>query len=232
MWGLIGTLSASLTLSVCHGGEAVREPPAAPASGDGDRGDGQVEPASAFEPMPTGRTRPSMLLLDPPPGLRRPPSGDELADARREFRIHCRDLLLVSRSRSGARMVAGILEEAAAAEKDPCVQWVLLEQSIRLGTASGDPRRIESAVDLAADLFLIDPIRAELDALGDIPLRALAPGRAEDVARAAERIAGEIPEERFRDRRTAWTLAADAWKRAGQPSRAKAAGTKAVSPGR
>ncbi len=213
-----------------HGGDADDDRGVVtPNTADTEAANGAVEPAVAVAPMPTGPARPSVLLLDPPVGPRRPPPDDDLKAVRRAFRAQCRDLLRVSRTRSGARMAAALLEEAAATEKDPCLKWVLLEESIRLGSASGEPQRIESAVELAAEHFRIDAVRTELDALDDIPLRALEPNRAIGVAEAAERIAESAEaEERPRDRAAAWGLAAEAWKRAGDGPRAKAARAAAI----
>jgi len=185
--------------------------------------DGVVQ-ASASVPMPTGRTRPSMLLIDPPPGLRSPPDDETLEPVRRAFRAQCRDLLRVARSHSGARLAANVLEQAAAEEDDPTLKWVFLEESIRLGAASGDPTRIESAVALAAEHFRFDAIGVELEALGDIPLRVLRPDRAAEVAKSAERLATSLAaDERPRERVIALGLAADAWKLAGDSRRAAAA---------
>jgi hypothetical protein len=222
VWSAVvwGALSAAVGL----GQDADVRPPVVTAGG-WPQSDGEtVDPAMAVDPMPTGPARPSMLLLDPPAGLRKPPSARDLEPSRRAFRTMCRDLLRVSQTRNGARMAAVVLEEAAAAEEDPCLKWVFLEESIRLAAAIGDPGRIESAVSLAADHFRIDGLRTELDALGDIPLRALEPARAVDVANAAERIAGSVAAEgRPRERAIAWALAADAWKRAGEQTRAQTA---------
>ena len=183
-----------------------------------------VDQASASVPMPTGRTRPSMLLIDPPPGLRAPPDEETLEPVRRAFRAQCRDLLRVARSYSGARLAANVLEQAAAEEDDPTLKWVFLEESIRLGAASGDPTRIESAVALAAEHFRFDAIGMELEALGDIPLRVLRPDRAAEVAKSAERLATSLAaDERPRERVIALGLAADAWKLAGDSRRAAAA---------
>lgn len=231
---LLGVLGTALVGGPAHGGDrdddrgvvtaAAPDTDVPDPSKAGDAAKGAVEPATAVTPMPMGPARPSMLLLDPPAALRRPPADDDLEAARRAFRTHCRDLLRVSRTHSGARMAAAILEEAAVTEKDPCLKWVLLEESIRLGSASGEPQRIASAVELAAEHFRIDTVRTELDALNDIPLRALDPSRASGVAEAAERIAtSPAAEGRPRDRSAAWSLAAEAWKRAGDVSRAKAA---------
>jgi hypothetical protein len=228
----IVVLSLALAGSVGVAEEPDHEPadPAVVTAGGGDGvAEEKVDPAMAVEPMPTGPARPSMLLLDPPAGLRKPPSARDLEPSRRAFRTICRDLLRVSRTRNGARMAAVILEEAAAAEEDPCLKWVFLEESIRLAAAIGDPGRIESAVSLAADHFRIDGLRTELDALGDIPLRALEPARAVDVANAAERIAASVAAEgRPRERAIALELAADAWKRAGEQTRAQTASLAAA----
>jgi len=227
--GLLAILGIAVATGMSHGHEPEGEPSVVTAGGGTAERETAVDPATAVEPMPTGPARPSMLLLDPPPGLRRPPSAEDLEPSRRAFRTYCRDLLRVSRTRTGARMATVVLEEAAATEEDPCLKWVFLEESIRLAAAIGDPGRIESAVALTTEHFRIDGLRTELDALGDIPLRALAPARAVDVARAAERIATKAAaEDRPRERATAWGLAADAWKRAGEPARARTASAAAA----
>jgi len=225
---LLGVLGTVLAGPLAHGGDrnddrgvVTADVPDAPGEGDGSVPGGET--AVATHPMPLGPARPAMLLLDSA-GPRQLPAGDDLDAARRVFRVQCRDLMRVSRTHAGARMAAALLEEAAVTEKDPCLKWVLLEESIRLGSASGEPQRIESAVELAAEYFRIDAVRTELDALDDIPLRALDPVRASAVAEAAERIAtSPAAEGRPRDRSAEWVLAADAWKRAGNTPRATAA---------
>ncbi|NBV44779.1 MAG: hypothetical protein EBR86_03870 [Planctomycetia bacterium] len=226
-WG--GLAVVGLATGTGHGQEPEGVPDVVTARAESGEVETAVDQATAVEPMPTGPARPSMLLLDPPPGLRRPPSAEDLEPLRRAFRTQCRDLLRVSRTRTGARMATVVLEEAAVMEEDPCLKWVFLEESIRLAAAIGDPDRIESAVALTTEHFRIDGLRTELDALRDIPLRALAPARAVDVARAAERIAAKAAaEDRPRERATAWGLAADAWKRAGEPERARTASAAAA----
>lgn len=202
---------------------AGRAPPARHALATGGE-QGGAAPAAAVAPMAVGPKRPAALLLDPPAGYGPPPDDADLEPIRAIFRDECRDLLRVARSHLGARMVAGVLEEAAAVEKDAVLRWVLLEETLRLSVASGEPKRIASAVALATEHYRFDALQTELDALSDIPQRVLRPERIREIATAAERLAAAATAaDRPHERRAAWKLAADSWRRTGDRGRTESA---------
>jgi len=222
--GLAAVVTALVTMAIEAAEPAAGRDPAerhALAAGGDQSG---TTPAAAVAPMAAGPRRPAALLLDPPAGYGPPPDEADLEPIRAIFRDECRDLLRVARSHLGARMVAGVLEEAAAVEKDAILRWVLLEETLRLAVASGEPKRIASAVALAAEHYRFDALQAELDALSGIPQRVLRPERIREIAAAAERVAAAAAAaDRPRERGAAWKLAADSWRRAGDRGRTESA---------
>ncbi len=147
---------------------------------------------------------------------REPPSQRALVDARAELKDRYRELLFRARSSAGAELAAETFLEAAIAEEDRALKWLLMAEARRLGSASGNAAVISRAITLASATYDFDALDMEYRALAEIPLRGISPTRSVRLAESAERLAmrAEI------DGRIGLALAAQdlsirAWQRAG-----------------
>jgi hypothetical protein len=152
-----------------------------------------------------------------PPGyLDRPPSQRDLVDARAELQRRFGPPLARVNSAAGANHAAELLLDAAVAEEDRSLKWLLLAEARRLAVAAGNALVVDQAVVLASASYDFDEIATELTALGEIPLRGLDPGRAALLAQVAERLATRAEaDDRFDEARDAQMLAVRAWQRSG-----------------
>jgi len=174
---------------------------------------GEAPPAA--EESATGG-RPVMTALPPAASGRQPPSPRALVDARSELQRRYRELLFRSGTSAGADRAAETFLEAAAAEPDRALKWLLLAEARRLGTATGNAAAISRAVTLASATYDFDALDLEYRALAEIPLRGVSPSRAGAVAEAAEGVATRAEIDRRRDLAlAAQDLAIKAWQRAG-----------------
>lgn len=178
-----------------------------------------VAAATAAEPP-----RPVMREL-PPGGLERPPSQRDLVDARAELQRRFREPLGRAGTAAGANRAAEMLLDAARAEEDRGLKWLMLTEAGRLAAAAGNALMVDQAIVLASASYEFDEIAVELRVLGEIPLRALDPGRALTLAQVAERLATRAEaDHRLDDAVAAQTLALRSWQRAGnQDAAVKAA---------
>jgi hypothetical protein len=147
---------------------------------------------------------------------REPPSQRQLVDARATLKERYRELLFRAKSSAGAEFAAETFLEAAIAEEDRALKWLLMAEARRLGAASGNAAVISRAITLASATYDFDALDMEYRSLAEIPLRGLSPQRAVGVAEAAARVAtraevdGRIPLALVSQ-----DLAIKAWQRAG-----------------
>ncbi|MFM8379736.1 MAG: hypothetical protein ACKOB1_10485, partial [Planctomycetia bacterium] len=166
--------------------------------------------------------RPTMRQLAASPTLAAPPSKRELVDARAALNARFKGPLSHTETAAGARTAATMLLDAAHDETEPALKWLLLDEARRLGAAAGSAEIVSRAITLTSAVFDVDELAAELESLGEIPLRALDPGRAGRLAEAAERIAARADTDGRPDLATdARLLAYKAWQRAGNPAAAR-----------
>lgn len=164
--------------------------------------------------------RPVMREL-PAAALDRPPSQRDLVDARAELRRRFREPLFRADTAAGANRAAEVLLDAAIAEPDRAVKWAMLAEARRLAVAAGNALAVDQAIVLSAANYEFDEIAAELQALHEIPLRALDPGRAMRLAEVAERLATRAEaDRRLDDAIAAQSLAVRAWQRTGNTAAA------------
>jgi len=157
----------------------------------------------------------------PAAALDRPPSPRDLVDARAELRRRFREPLFRADTAAGANRAAEVLLDAAIAEPDRAVKWAMLAEARRLAVAAGNALAVDQAIVLASANYAFDEIAAELQALHEIPLRALDPGRAMRLAEVAERLATRAEaDRRLDDAIAAQSLAVRAWQRTGNTAAA------------
>lgn len=172
-------------------------------------------------------SRPSMRDIAPAPGGGAVPSGAALSRARARFRRRYGGMAAAARSRTGAIRSAEALLGDAAAESSAALRWVLLEEARRLAVAAGDADAVSRAVRVAAADFGIDGLRLEYRSLREIPLRALRPDDAAELARRAESLATSAETDgRPTVALDALALATRAWQSAGRTDEARAAAVR------
>lgn len=182
-------------------------PPARPARGD------EADARTAATDPPG---RPVMRQLGAAGAATALPTAQDIALARPEFRRRFREPLSHAASAAGARQAAETMLAAAGTEPDRAIRWLLLDESRRLGEASGQASLVARAIAAASAAYDFDAIDAELRSLKQIPLRGLDASRAAGVALAAERIAVRAAADERPDRTVAAEmLAYRAWQRAG-----------------
>jgi hypothetical protein len=153
------------------------------------------------------RQRPRMQSLPPANRGGSVPSQRSLVDARSTFRKRYGDPTSRVRTSTAALMLAEALLKEAAGENHAAVKWVI-GQSVRVATAEFD----------------FDALSVEYRALAEIPLRALDPGRASELATAAGAVATRAEvDRRFDVAVSAQGLAIRAWQRAGDIQAARLA---------
>lgn len=169
--------------------------------------------ARAEEAAPLAR--PSMRQLTTT-DLPKPPSRRELVDARAELKARFRKPLAQADSAAGATLAGELLYAAAVDETDRSLKWLMLDESRRLAVNAGRPEAVSRAITLASAVYDFDALELELKSLGEIPLRALDPGRAVLLAQAAEKIATRADIDGRPDlAENAWLLAFRTWQRTG-----------------
>lgn len=167
-----------------------------------------VEPAA-----PGGRV---MMRQMAPAGANGPPTPRELVDAREAFHARYGDLGTRPPSAAAAIALATMLTDAAVAETDPPVKWLMLAEARRLAAAAGDAATLDRALVLAAAAWEFDAHAEEYRLLEGIPLRLLDGGRAGALALVAETLATRAETDGRRDvAADALTLAVRGWQRAG-----------------
>lgn len=170
--------------------------------------------------------RPVMREL-PAGGLDRPPSQRDLVDARAALERRFGPTLARATTAAGANRAAELLLDAAVAEEDRSLKWLLLAEARRLAAAAGNAPAVDRAIVLASASYAFDEIAAELETLGSIPLLALDPGRAAGLAQVAERLATRSEtDDRLDEARDAQMLAVRAWQRAGNTAEAARAAAR------
>lgn len=171
--------------------------------------------------------RPGMRQLASSGSLAKPPSTRDLVDARAALKTRYREPLSHTETAAGALTAAEIFVNAAITEDDKPLKWLLLDEARRLGAAAGNAEMIKRAIAIQSSAFAFDEIAAELESLGQIPLRALDPRRATLMAAAAEALADRARVDGRSDMATdAQTLAIRSWQRAGNREAARAAAAK------
>lgn len=175
--------------------------------------------------------RPTMRQIPAAISLAKPPSARELVDARAALKSRFREPLSHTQSAVGALAAADALLNAAITEDDKPLKWLLLDEARRLGAAAGNAETIRQAIAMQAASFDFDDIEAELESLGQIPLRALDPQRATLLAKAAESLADRARTDGRDDMAAdAQMLAVRSWQRAGNRDAAQAAAAKLDAP--
>lgn len=170
--------------------------------------------------------RPVMREL-PPGGLDRPPSQRDLVDARVELQRRFREPLARATSAAGANRAVETLLDAATAEEDRSLKWLMLAEARRLAGAAGNAPALDRAIVLASASYEFDAIAEELRDLGEIPLQGLDPSRAAGLAQVAERLATRAETDgRLDTALAAQALAVRAWQRTGDKRAAARAATR------
>ena len=101
------------------------------------------------------------------------------------------------------------------------MKWLILDEARRLGVAAGSAVAVTRAIRLASSEFDFDAVALEYRSLLDIPLQALDPARARDLARAAEGVATLAETDLRPDLAVlAQALAVRAWQRTGDETAA------------
>lgn len=158
-----------------------------------------------------------------------PPSPRELVDARAEMMRRYREPIGRASSAAGATAAAESLLDAAAAEPDRAVKWLLLEEARDLAAAAGNAVVVARAVLQASATYEFDAVTEEYRALAAIPLRALDPARAAGLAEVSERLCQRADAESRRALAAdAQALAVRAWQRAGLIDAARRAEARLV----
>lgn len=170
------------------------------------------------------RQRPRMQSLPPANRGGSVPSQRSLVDARSTFRKRYGDPTSRVRTSTAALMLAEALLKEAAGENDAAVKWVIIEEARELAISAGSPRVVGQSVRVATAEFDFDALSVEYRALAEIPLRALDPGRASELATAAGAVATRAEvDRRFDVAVSAQGLAIRAWQRAGDIQAARLA---------
>ena len=152
------------------------------------------------------------------------PSQRALVDARSTFRQRYGNPAARPRTSTATLLVAEALLAEATDESDSAVKWVILDEARKLAISAGSPQIIGRAVRIASSEFDFDALNVEYRSLLEIPLRALDPGRASDLAEAAEGIATRAEIDRSFDLALlAQGLSIRAWQRAGNIDGARTA---------
>jgi hypothetical protein len=160
--------------------------------------------------------RPVMTPMPAAASGREPPSQRALVDARAKLNDRYRELLFRARSSAAADLAAETFLEAAIAEEDRALKWLLMAEARRMGAASGNALVISRAITLASATYDFDALDMEYRSLAEIPLRGVSPTRAVQVAEAAERVATRAEVDgRVSLALTALDLAIRAWQRCG-----------------
>lgn len=170
--------------------------------------------AAAIEPAaPGGRV---MMRQMAPASAGAPPAARELIDARETFHDRYGDRRGRTPSSAAAIALATLLTDAATAETDPPVRWLMLAEARRLAAAAGDAVTLDRAFVLAAASWEFDAHAEEYRLLEGIPVRLLDTRRAAALARVAEVLATRAETDGRRELSAdALALAVRGWQRAG-----------------
>jgi len=175
----------------------------------------------------TAPGRPSMRDMAPAPGGGSVPSGSALSRARAGFRRRYGSMATAARSKPEAIRTAETLLGDAAGESSAALRWVMLDEARRLAVAAGDADAVSRVVRVAAADFGLDGLRLEYRSLREIPLRALRPDDAGELARRAESLATSAETDaRPTVALDALSLAMRAWQAAGRTEEARAAAVR------
>jgi len=179
------------------------------------------------EPRPE---RPRMQTLAPSQASGAVPSQRALVDARSEFRQRYGNPAARVRTSSATLLLAEALMAEAAGESDLAVKWVILEEARKLAISAGSPLVVGRSVRVASAEFDFDALAVEYRSLLEIPLRAIDPGRAADLANAAAGVATRAEvDQRYDVAILAQGLTIRAWQRAGNIHAARAASLRLES---
>ncbi len=171
--------------------------------------------------------RPTMEQLPAAAAREAPPSDRQLVDARAEFNRRYPGLLARGRTTAGAMLIADALVEAAVAEQDRAVKWLMLQEARRMAVAAGNAATLDRAIVLASATYEFDAVEEELRSLKEIPVRILAPPRAAALAEVAEKVGERAVGDGRRELAViAQEIAVRAWQRAGMPDAATRAATR------
>jgi hypothetical protein len=171
--------------------------------------------------------RPTMQQLPEVASREAPPSARMLVDAREEFERRYPGILARGRTSAGATLISEQLVDAAIAEEDRDVKWLMLFEARRMAVASGNAATLDRAIVLASATFEFDAVEEEIRSLKEIPVRILSPRRAAAFAEVAERVAARADADGRRDlAASAAMLAARGWQRAGLIEPARRAETR------
>jgi hypothetical protein len=179
--------------------------------------------------------RPRMRQLAPAAAAGEPPGTHELVEARAELRRRFRDEFATISTPAGANAAVASLFDAAAAEPDRRLKWLMLDEARELAADAGNATAVSRAIQLASASYDFDAVAEEHRTLNEIPLRLLDPGRAAAFADAAGRLSARAEADGRRDVATsAQLLAMRGWERAGNiaAARASAAKVRELDPGR
>jgi hypothetical protein len=147
------------------------------------------------------------------------PSKRALVDARSRFKRRFGIPGSRARTSSGTLREVDALLSAAIAENDPALKWVILDEARRLAVAAGSASAVTRCVRLASAEFEFDSEATEYRALVEIPLRALNPARARELALAAEGVSIRAETDLRPELAVlAQALAVRAWQRTGDGS--------------
>lgn len=116
------------------------------------------------------------------------PEGAALAEARAEFRRRKGRKSRTVPTAAAARAAAEEFMAASATEPSRALKWVFLDEARKMGIDAGSAALVGRAIRLASAEFAFDELAHEYRSLREIPLRALPPPRAEELARSAEAI--------------------------------------------
>jgi hypothetical protein len=166
--------------------------------------------------------RPTMRQLPEVAGREAPPTARALIDAREELERRHPGILARGRTSAGATLIAEQFVDAAIAEEDRDVKWLMLFEARRMAVASGNAATLDRAIVLASATYDFDAVAEEVRSLKEIPVRILSPRRAGVFAEVAERVAARAEADGRRDiAAAAEDLAVRGWQRAGliEPAR-------------
>ena len=187
------------------------------------RGD-SPEVVSQREPPPS---RPTMQELPAAALSTTPPSARDIVEARAEFNRRHPGILARGRTSMGAMVLPDALIEAAVAEEDRDVKWVMLTEARKMAVASGNAQAIDRAIVLASASWEFDAVDEEVRDLKEIPVRMLAPQRAVAFAEVCEKVAARAESDGRKDLAIgALNLAVRGWQRAGAIDAARKAAVR------